>query len=142
MRQVHCRKQRLLAADEAGGHLVDGHDGGNGHAALDRFDDAIVIVDVNLVARLDQLNPRTHAFCLADLRTGADPVGLRLIAGRNSAGGVSHDGHDGDRPAAKFRPQLLLDGGEVRVQVEEEPPQPRPGTRLIGLKVVLSIFAR
>ncbi len=141
-RQIHGRKQRLLAADQAGGHLVDGHDGRDGNAALDRLDDPIVIVDVNFVARLDQLQAWTHPFRFADLRAGTNPEGLRLVACCDGAGSVGHDGHDGDRAPAEFRPQLLLDRGEVGVQIEEEPPQAGPGILDAGGHALCSSFLR
>jgi hypothetical protein len=57
---------------------------------------------------------------LAESRTPA-----RFVAGGDRAGSIRHDWNDGDRPIAQLGSQLLLDGCEVRIQIEEEPAYPR-----------------
>ena len=62
-----------------------------------------------------------HAFGVGDDGSGADAEGLGLITGRDADGCVGHHGNDADRPAAQFGADLLLDGGEVGVEIDEEP---------------------
>jgi hypothetical protein len=68
--------KRALAAHQAAGHLVDGEDGGDGQAAFDGFDDAVVVVDVDLVAGLDEDEAGAHALGLGDDGSGATPKAL------------------------------------------------------------------
>ncbi len=67
-RQIERRQQRLLAAHQPAGHLVDRHHRRHRHHRLHCFDDAVVILDIELVARLDQRNARTQPPGLAHLR--------------------------------------------------------------------------
>ena len=115
--------QRPLAAHEAAGHLVDGADGGDGQAAFDGLDDAVVVVDVELVAGLDEDDAGADALGVGDHGAGVDAEGLGLVAGGDAAGGVGHHGDHGDGPAAQLGAGLLLDGGEVGVEIDEEPVQ-------------------
>ena len=100
-----ARTQRPFAADEAAGHLVDGADGGDRHAALDGFDDAVVVVGVDFVAPLDENNVGAHALGVGDNGSGAHAEGLGLVAGGDAAGGVGHHGHHADRAAAQLGPR-------------------------------------
>ncbi len=128
--EVQRRPQGPLAAHEAAGHLVDGEDGSDGEAAFDGFDDAVVVVDVDLVAGLDEDDLGAHAFGVANEGAGADAEGLGLVAGGDAAGGVGKHGHNGDGPAAQIGADLLLDRGEVGVEIDEEPVEAGAG---IGL---------
>ena len=114
-------QKRPLAAHEAAGHLVDGADGSDGNAALDGFDDAVMVLGVDFVAAFDENDLRAHALGVGDDGSGAHAEGLGLVAGGDAAGGVGHHGHHADGPAAQLGPDLLLDGGEVGVQIDEEP---------------------
>jgi hypothetical protein len=126
--EVEGGHERLLAAEKAAGHLVDGHDRGHGDAALDRFDNFVVVLNVELVPSLDQLNAGAEAFGFADLGSSADAKGLGLITGGDGAGGVGHNRDHGNRPIAQLGAEFLLDRGEIRIEVEKEP----ANTRLRG----------
>jgi hypothetical protein len=119
--EVDSGEEGALAAHEAAGHFVDGEDGGDGEAALDGFDDAVVVVNVDFVAGLYEDEVRAHAFGFGNDCAGADTEGLGFVAGGDGHGGIGHHGDDGDGAAAEFGADLLLDGGEVGVEVDEEP---------------------
>ncbi len=51
--------------------------------------------------------------------------GLGFVAGGDAAGGVGHHGDDADGTAAQLGPDLLLDRGEVGVEIDEEPVEQR-----------------
>ena len=108
----------LLAAHQLADHLVDGGRVRDRAAQLDRLGDARRVVGVDAVAALDQDDLRADAFGLADLGSGLDAERLGFVAGGDAAGGVGHGGHDGERPVAIFRVQLLLDRREEAVQVD------------------------
>ncbi len=114
-------QERLLATDEAAGHFVDGADGGDGDAALDGLDDAVVVVDIDIVTGLDEGDRRAESAGFRNLGAGADAACLGLVGGGDGTGGVRHDGNDGDGAVAEVGAELLFDGGEVGVEVEEEP---------------------
>ena len=81
----------------------------------------MVVLDVKLVPSLDEGDSGAEAFGLADDGSGFHAEGFGLIAGGDGAGGIGHDGDDGDGAIAELRAELLLDGGKVGVEVEEEP---------------------
>jgi hypothetical protein len=62
-----------------------------------------------------------EAFGVGDDGAGFDAEGFGLVAGGDADGGVGHHGDDGDGAAAELGTDLLLDGGEVGVEVDEEP---------------------
>ena len=123
--EIDGGEEGALAADEAAGHLVDGADSGDGHAAFHGFDDAMVVFGVDLVARLDENDLGAHALGVGDDGSGAHAEGLGLVAGGDAAGGVGHHGHHAHRTAAQLRPRLLLARGKVGVEVDEEPVERR-----------------
>ena len=127
--EVDCVQQRALAAHQAAGHLVDGADGRDRHAAFDGLHDAVMEFGVELVAAFDQHDLRTHAFGVGDNCPGANAEGLSLVTCGNAAGCIDHCGHDPHWPAAKLGPQLLLDRGKVGIQVDEEPVEQGPRSR-------------
>ena len=98
-----------------------------GTQRLDGLDDLVVVFDIELVARFDQLDAGAESFGLADLGAGPHAESFGLVTGGNAAGGIGHDGNDGDGAVAQLGAKLLLDGGEVGVQVEEEPADARLG---------------
>ena len=128
-------QQWPLAAHQPAGHLVDGADGRDRHAAFDGLDNAVVVLGVDLVAALDQHDLRAHALGVGDDGSGAHAEGLGLVAGRDAAGGVGHHGHHAHRPAAQLGPRLLLHRGKVGVQIDEEPVErrARSGIRQPGI---------
>lgn len=75
--------------------------------------------------RFHQLDARAEALGIADLRARAYPKGLRFVAGCDAAGGIGHDGNDGNRPVAKPWLQFLFNRRKVGVQIEKEPAQTR-----------------
>ncbi len=104
-------------------HLVDGEDRGDGQAAFDGFDDAVMIVDIKLMTSLDQDDAGTHAFSVGDDGAGFYPVGFCFVAGSDATGCVGHHGHDADGLAAELGPVLLFTRGEIGVEIDEEPIQ-------------------
>jgi len=119
--EVDGGEEGALAAHEATGHFVDGEDGGDGEAALDGFDDAVVVVNVDFVTGLDEDEVRAHAFGFCNDGAGADAEGFGFVASGDGDGGVGHHGDDGDGTAAELGADFLLDGSEVGVEVDEEP---------------------
>jgi hypothetical protein len=47
------------------------------------------------------------------------------VAGRDAAGSLRFHWNDGNGTPAQLRPQLLLDGGEIGVEIEEKPANER-----------------
>ena len=107
--------------------------GGDGQAALDRLDNAMVVLDIELMTGFDEDDVGAQLFGVGDDGAGFDAVGLGLVTGGDAAGCVGHHGDDADRAAAQVGPVLLLDGGKVGVEIDEEPVQ--FGTRLGSLGV-------
>jgi len=124
-------QQRALAADETAGHFVDGLDGADRHAAFDGFDDAVVVVDIDLVAGLDKDDLGAQAFGVGDDRTGFNAEGFGLVAGGDADGGIGHHGNDADGTAAQLGADLLLDRCEVGVEIDEEPVETRDGAEIL-----------
>ncbi len=129
--EIEGGKERALAAHEAAGHFVDGEDGADGEAAFDGFDDAVVVVDVDFVAGLDEDEAGTHAFGVADHGSGFDAEGFGLVAGGDADGGVGHHGDDADGAAAQLGASFLLNGGEVGVEIDEEPVEGGAGSLVL-----------
>jgi hypothetical protein len=96
-------------------------DSGDGHAAFHGFDDAVVVLGVKLVAGLDEDEIGAHFFGIADGSAGFYAVSFGLVAGGDAASSVGHHGDHGDGAVAEIGARLLLDGGEVGVEVDEEP---------------------
>ena len=55
----------------------------------------------------------------ADIGAALDPELLGFIGGGDARGGVGHRGNDGDGFSAKLGVELLFDGREVAVEIEE-----------------------
>jgi hypothetical protein len=140
--QFERRKQRTLAAHETTGHLVNGEHGGDGETALDRFDDAVVVVDVDLVARLDQDQAGTHPLGFGHDGTGSDAVRLGLITGGDAAGCVGHHGYDSHGLTAQLGAILLLDRGKIGIEIDEEPVEAGAGVGLPGGRRGLAVRKR
>jgi len=102
-------------------------DGGDGETAFDGFNDTVVVVGVDFMAAFDEDDVGAEAFGVGDDGAGFDAEGFGLVAGGDADGGVGHHGDDGDRAAAELRADFLLDGGEIGVEVNEEPVEVRPG---------------
>ena len=119
--EIDGGEEGALATDEAAGHLVDGADGGDGDAAFDGFDDAVMEFGIELVARLDENDLGAQALGVCDDGTGFDAEGLGLVAGGDAAGGIGHHGHHAHGPAAQLGTGFLFAGSEVGVEVDEKP---------------------
>ena len=121
--QLHGGQQRPFAAHQPAGHLVDREHGRHRQAAFHGLDDAVMVVDVELVARLHQHQVGAHALGVGDHGSGLHAVGLGLVTGGNANRCVGHHGHHAHRPAAQLGTHLLLHRGKVGVEVDEQPVQ-------------------
>ena len=103
--------------------FVDRADFGDRDVPPDLRDDRIVELDIAFVAggRDDQI--RTFLLRFPDRRTGRDAVALGFARSGDRHGGVAADGGDDDRSAAQSRLKLLLDAGEIAVEIQEQPAQ-------------------
>jgi len=119
--ELHGGEQGAFASDEAAGHFVDGEDGGDGQAAFDGFDDAVVVLGIELMAGFNEDDVGAEGAGIVDEGAGFDAESLGLIAGGEADGGVGDHGDDGDGAVAELGSVLLLDGGKVGVEVDEEP---------------------
>lgn len=81
--------------------------------------DAVVVLDVDVVAGEYADEVRAHAFGVADHGAGFDAVGFCFVAGGDGAGVVGLHGNNCYGLAAKMRVFILLDAREVAVEVEE-----------------------
>jgi hypothetical protein len=84
----------------------------------------VVVLHVELVAGLDDPEPGAHLLGVFHPSPCANAKRLRFIAGGNAAGRVGDHGYNRDGFLAQLRPRFLLNGSEVRVQIEEEPLHP------------------
>ena len=123
--EFHGDHEGTLATDEAAAHLVDGVDAGDGEAAFNGFDDAVVEFDVELVAGFDELDLGTEAAGVGDDGAGFDAEGLGFVTGGDATGGFGHHGENADGLATELGTGLLLDTGEVGVEVDKEPTEER-----------------
>jgi len=85
----------------------------------------VVVLDVYLVSRLDEGDFGAETFGVGDERAGFDSESFGFITGGDGTGGIGHDGDNGNRAVTELWAELLLDGGEVGVKVEEEPAEGR-----------------
>ena len=83
--QFQRRQQWPFPAHQPAGHLVDRQHRRHRQAALHRFDDPVVIIDVELVPRLDQHDVRAHPLGIGDDGPGLHAVGLGFVAGSDAA---------------------------------------------------------
>ena len=132
--QFHGGEQRAFPAHQPAGHFVDRADRGDRKAAFHRFHHPVVILDIELVPALDQHDFRAQAPGVGHDGAGPHAEGLGLVTGGNAAGCVGQHGNDADRFAAQFRPVLLLHGGEVGIEIDEEPVQGRIACRGLGIR--------
>jgi hypothetical protein len=96
-------------------------DGGDGETAFDGFNDAVVVVGVDFVAAFNEYDVGAEALRVGDDGAGFDAEGFGFVTGGDADGSVGHHGDDGDGTAAELGTDLLLDGGKVGVEVDEEP---------------------
>src|SRR5690348_14999275 len=110
-----------LRPGEAASHFIHRQNSFDWNAGIHRVDDPVMESGVLLLAGQNKNNLRTEALRLAHFSPRSNAISLRLIAGRNAAGGVRLHRNNGNGLGAQFRPELLLDGGKIRVQIEVEP---------------------
>ena len=87
------------------------------------FDDGLqlaVIADVNLGTCLDDDDAGTKPAGLGDADIAIEAEFFRLDTDGDAAGRLGHHRHDADGLAAQLRALLLLDGGEVGVEIDGE----------------------
>ena len=80
-----------------------------------------MIVGVDFVTALHEDDLRAHAAGIGDDSSGAHAKGFGFVTGGDANGCVCHHGNDADRAAAQLGTYLLLDGGEVGVEIDEKP---------------------
>jgi hypothetical protein len=73
------------------------------------------------VSGLDELYAGAELLRLAYLGAGPHAECFGLITGGNGTGSVRHERNDGDGVPTEFGSKFLFDGGEIGVQVEEQP---------------------
>jgi len=76
---------------------------------------------VEIVAALDEHDVWAESPGIGDHGPGAHAEGFGFIAGGDADGGVGHHGNYADRAPAQLRAYLLLDGGEVGIEIDEKP---------------------
>ena len=128
--QLHRRQQRPLAPHQPAGHLVDRQHRRHRQAALHRLDDAVMVVDIDLVPRLDQLDIGAHVLGVGHYGPGLNAKGFGFVTCCNANRCVGHHGHNAHRPAAQLGAHLLLHRGKIGVQIDKQPVQKRAAFRL------------
>ena len=88
---------------------------------LHLLDDAVVEIDVHIMARHHRDQFRAGAPGLADVRSGFDAKLLRLLARRDRTRRIGVHRHHCHRLSPQRRVQLLLHTGKKAVQIEEQP---------------------
>ena len=113
----------LLFAVEPAGDLIDRHHLFDRNVAVDRRQNAVVILDVELVVGRHEQHVGAKPPRLVHQRAGLDAEGLGGVAGCDGAGRLRHRRHDDDRLAPERRILLLLAGREETVQIKNQPAQ-------------------
>jgi hypothetical protein len=101
-------------------HLVDREHRPHRNDRVDGGDGLVVRLDVELVPRDHELDLGAQTPRLRHLGARLHPVLLGLDARRDAHGGVGEHRHHAQGLAAQPRLRLLLDGGEIGVEVDEE----------------------
>jgi hypothetical protein len=127
--------QGFFPRGEGGGelalHLVDRADVADMEARLDRVEEAVVGVDVEPRAGLDEFDLGAEPPGIGHAHLGFDAPGLRLVAGGDETGRVGEDRDDADRFPAQPGGRLLLARGEKRVEIDGEGAE-RHGRRTVA----------
>jgi hypothetical protein len=133
LRQRHRASRAILVVEQPAGHFIDAADMGDGDVLPDLGDDRVVEFDIFLVPRRRDQDVAALALRFPDRRAGGDAVALGLDRCGDRDRGVGIDRRDDHRPAAKRRIELLLDAGEIAVEIEEQPAQrPRRESEDVG----------
>ena len=93
----------------------------------------MVHAHIDIVAGDGQGDLRAEAAGFRGARPAADPIGLGLIAAGNQACVFGVERAHADRPVPELGPQLLLDTGEVAVEIDVQAFQ-RIGLLHLGLQ--------
>ena len=101
----------------------------------------MVVVDVELVARDDEFDVGAELARLGHLRARLHAERLRLDARGDAYGGIREHGNDAERTPAQPRLDLLLDGGKIRVEIDEQRPE-RHGFAAVAGRVLASVNLR
>lgn len=104
-------------------HFVYGKNLVHMKAALDQIHQLMMPLDINLMARLDELDIRAQFTGIGNPRSCFDSIPFGLIAGGNAAGAVRQHGNDAHGLITQLRSLLLLDGSEVGIKIQKETPQ-------------------
>jgi hypothetical protein len=81
----------------------------------------VVVLNIESRPRLDQDDVRAECPGVGHVRACLNPVSLRLVAGSDAARALRIDRDNAYRLPTQLRSQLLLDGREVGVEIDEEP---------------------
>ena len=109
-----------MAAGQLAGHLIDGKNAVDGNTRLHRFDETMMVIDVEMVARLDNVEAGAKTLRLSNAHSGLDAEALRFITCGNGARGIGHHGGDNHRFPPQLRMLLLLDRGKVGVEINKK----------------------
>ena len=112
-----------LATDQVARHFVDGTRLAVRDAVLDGGHQQVVQLDV--ACRPGEHEPDFRAFlpCLANAGAGFHADGLGFVACGQATPTVGHDRHHADRSPAQARVVVLLDRGEIGVEIDEQAAQ-------------------
>ena len=113
----------LLHLVEPAGHLIDRHHLFHRNVLVDRGQNAVVILDVELVVGRHQLHIRAQPPRFVHECAGLDAESLGRVARGDGAGGLRHRRHDDDRLAPQLRILLLLARGKKTVEIKNQPAQ-------------------
>ena len=120
LRQPHGTLALAPASGQLAFHLVDAHHLQHRHDAVHHRQGLLVYLHIPGMVGQDQHDVRTAALCVRHPRARLDAKGLGLVAGRNAARGIGHHRHHAHRSPAQGRVELLLDRGEVAVEVDKQ----------------------
>ena len=111
----------VLVVEQPARDFVDRAHRGHRHVALDLGDDPVVEPHILVVPRRHHDQVAAALSRLPDRRAGLDAERLRLIACRDRRGAVGHHRRDRHGPASQCWIELLLDAGEIAVEIEIQP---------------------
>ena len=120
-RQLARGRDLAFGAHKPACHFVDRHDLLDRQAGIDRLENPLVILGIELVIGLHRDDLGAQAPRFAHQSAGLDAVGLGRVAGGDRDGGFRRCLHDNDRLAAQGRGLLLLARREEGVEIEEQP---------------------
>jgi hypothetical protein len=120
-RELARNRHLALGAHQAAGHLIDRQNLLDRQAGIDRLQNAVVIVGIDLVPRLHRDDVPAKSPRIAHERAGLDAEGLGFVAGGDGDGRIRQRLHHDDRLALQGGIFLLLARREEGVEIEEQP---------------------